>query len=272
MNNDAKSSARRLAATYATDMAVLAYQFQSIAHTHGFDLQVGMHAGSAAGAVIGTLRSFYCIYGETVNLSSRLCKLANTGQIRCSQGFVTCLNCEAHFNGQGLDVDALSSREAHGQRHCDLKVRMCAAEAQRAGDSSPPDSEMSLPIIHCSSLGLTSIKGFSESIVTFDVSLQGIASPRCCHLLLGKCAELFNVDAFSSGSNVCVSGVVSKETKGDMESLLQYSDLSAESLALLNDKKLSITKQIAGGFFTDSSIEDEYLEVENFGGQLVDSI
>ena len=57
--------------------------------------QVGIHTGAAAGAVIGKLRAFYCIYGDTVNTASRLCARAEAGQIHCSQGFVTCLETES---------------------------------------------------------------------------------------------------------------------------------------------------------------------------------
>lgn len=52
--------------TYATEMTKLAQKLVSIARCHGFLLKVGIHNGSAAGAVIGKLRAFYCIYGKAV--------------------------------------------------------------------------------------------------------------------------------------------------------------------------------------------------------------
>ncbi len=52
------------------EMAMLAQLLVSIAQRHGFELHVGMHAGSAAGAVVGKVRSFYCICGETINTAS----------------------------------------------------------------------------------------------------------------------------------------------------------------------------------------------------------
>jgi len=53
-----------------------------------------MHSGKAAGAVIGKVRAFYCIYGQTVNTASRLCKYASLGHMHCSQGFITALKTE----------------------------------------------------------------------------------------------------------------------------------------------------------------------------------
>ena len=75
-------------------MAQLALKLMSVARLHGFELQVGMHTGPAAGAVIGSLRAFYCIYGPAVNTASRLCKYGKPGQICCSQGLVTALESE----------------------------------------------------------------------------------------------------------------------------------------------------------------------------------
>ena len=91
----------RKTASYATDAAVMARQLREVAQRHGFDLRVGIHTGSAAGAVIGKMRAFYCIYGETVNAASRLCKSAPPGRIHCSQGFVSCLHKDHDGGVQG---------------------------------------------------------------------------------------------------------------------------------------------------------------------------
>ena len=47
-------------------MGELAVELMWLAREHGFDLRVGIHTGAAAGAVIGSLRAFYCIYGQAV--------------------------------------------------------------------------------------------------------------------------------------------------------------------------------------------------------------
>jgi class 3 adenylate cyclase len=55
-------------------------------------LRVGVACGPAAGAVIGSLRSFYCIYGDTVNTAARMCIHASPGSIHCTQEFAGLVN------------------------------------------------------------------------------------------------------------------------------------------------------------------------------------
>ena len=54
-----------------TKMARLAADLMLIGQEHHLDLKIGMHCGSCVGAVIGNLRSFYCVYGNTINLAAR---------------------------------------------------------------------------------------------------------------------------------------------------------------------------------------------------------
>jgi hypothetical protein len=92
-NSEADTSGRKVSPPcFAQNMASLARELTGLASQHGFNLQTGIHAGSAVGAIIGKLRAFYCIYGDTVNTASRLCKHAAYGQILASRGFVDCLN------------------------------------------------------------------------------------------------------------------------------------------------------------------------------------
>ena len=95
----ATRSCRHTPQTYASEMVMLASRLLVVAQRHGFDLQVGMHAGTAAGAVIGKLRAFYCVYGNTVNMASRLCKSAAAGQVQASMDFMACLEDE---RGRGV--------------------------------------------------------------------------------------------------------------------------------------------------------------------------
>ena len=85
----------------ATDIAHCTVMFCSLSNAGGRNVQtqVGMHAGTAAGAVIGKLGAFYCVYGNTVNMASRLCKSAAAGQVQASMDFMACLEDE---RGRGV--------------------------------------------------------------------------------------------------------------------------------------------------------------------------
>jgi len=154
--------------SYATDMARLAHQLLATARQHGFELRIGIHAGSAAGAVIGKLRAFYCIYGDTVNTASRLCKHAEPGQIHCSSGFV-------HF--------------------------LRAEELQHAACPRKQLSRNPASTVTCVSRGHTLLKGFCESIETFVVSVA-VKDPNSQKTPVFEVSDgnngekNFNVDAF----------------------------------------------------------------------------
>ena len=77
---------------YTLAMALLADDLRRAAARHEFDgaplrLQVGLHRGPAAGAVVGAHRAFYCLYGDTVNTAARMCKCAGAGPPCCSAAF-----------------------------------------------------------------------------------------------------------------------------------------------------------------------------------------
>jgi len=57
--------------TYEEEMGVVAKRLVLLAHEHGIKVQIGLHTGAAAGAVVGKLRAFYCILGESVNMCER---------------------------------------------------------------------------------------------------------------------------------------------------------------------------------------------------------
>ena len=134
----------------AADMVSLAVQLGSIARRHGFWLRVGIHSGNAAGAVVGKVRAFYCIYGHTVNTASRLCKDADKGRVNCSQEFMRCLEAERaagicrpgatlafqprgriHLKGirHGIDTFSASLGAEQSSRGRLPKVEACADEA-----------------------------------------------------------------------------------------------------------------------------------------------
>ena len=68
-------------------MAKLAADLMLIGQEHYLDLKIGMHCGSCVGAVVGNLRSFYCVYGNTINLAARLSTEAPLNTILTSYEF-----------------------------------------------------------------------------------------------------------------------------------------------------------------------------------------
>jgi hypothetical protein len=76
-------------ATYTAAMVNLALELISITPFYGARTRVGIAHGPAAGAVIGTLRAFYCLYGDTVNTAARMCKNAPAGHIYCTEAVST---------------------------------------------------------------------------------------------------------------------------------------------------------------------------------------
>ena len=56
-----------------------------------FFLRIGIAHGEAAGAVVGKLRPFYCLYGDTINTAARLCMLSKPGCIHANAAFMRSL-------------------------------------------------------------------------------------------------------------------------------------------------------------------------------------
>jgi class 3 adenylate cyclase len=61
-------------------------------------LRAGIACGPAAGAVVGSLRAFYCLLGDTVNTAARMCSNAEPGRVLCSPELARCLSESAGEN------------------------------------------------------------------------------------------------------------------------------------------------------------------------------
>ena len=78
---------------YTMDMVCLAHELRQLARTFRYrdefqlSLKVGISCGPIAGAVIGTLRAFYCLYGDAVNTAARMCKYADVDSVCASPEF-----------------------------------------------------------------------------------------------------------------------------------------------------------------------------------------
>ena len=77
---------------YIRSMVLLANELQAISlryrvhQNDGLRLKVGINCGAVAGAVIGSHKRFYCLYGDVVNTAARMCKYASD-KIHCSAAF-----------------------------------------------------------------------------------------------------------------------------------------------------------------------------------------
>ena len=80
---------------YTLQMLALADRLQRVAARHTLlgapgRLHVGIHCGPAAGAVVGAVRAFYCLYGDAVNTAARMCKYAGAA-VHASADFAAAL-------------------------------------------------------------------------------------------------------------------------------------------------------------------------------------
>ena len=68
---DAEEQAEEYPGQYYVDMLALADDLQRAAgrhclHGEALRLRIGVHCGPVAGAVVGVMRAFYCLYGDAV--------------------------------------------------------------------------------------------------------------------------------------------------------------------------------------------------------------
>ncbi|MDP3311679.1 MAG: adenylate/guanylate cyclase domain-containing protein [Polaromonas sp.] len=69
------------------------------------DMRIGMHAGPAVAGVIGVKRFLYDVWGDTVNVASRMESTGATGQIQVSEAVYRQLRGQFEFRGrEALDI------------------------------------------------------------------------------------------------------------------------------------------------------------------------
>lgn len=109
-SGDAYMVAAGIGERSATDLekvADLALDMQRAAHAvrdrHKINLEVriGIHSGLATAGVVGTLKFYYDIWGDTVNMAARLQSAARPGTIRVSQQVYTELAGQFRFSSSG---------------------------------------------------------------------------------------------------------------------------------------------------------------------------
>jgi class 3 adenylate cyclase len=72
-------------------MILLAHQLQRVVSAFAtpkgvkIQLRAGIDAGPAVGAVVGKMRRFYYLYGDTLNTAASCCVVATPGTIWCTE-------------------------------------------------------------------------------------------------------------------------------------------------------------------------------------------
>jgi class 3 adenylate cyclase len=87
--------------TLGRAMMAVTEQYMAELGQERFFLRVGLAHGAAAGAVVGLIRAFYCVYGDTINTAARLCMLAKRNHLHCSEAFVDMLSASEQAGAKG---------------------------------------------------------------------------------------------------------------------------------------------------------------------------
>jgi adenylate cyclase len=87
-------------ARLALSMRDLMQRFNA-AHGLGFALRIGMHCGPAIAGVIGHKRFLYDVWGDAVNLASRMESSGEAGRIQTSEPLFRALRHAFEFEPRG---------------------------------------------------------------------------------------------------------------------------------------------------------------------------
>ena len=68
----------------------------------GFSLRIGLHCGPAIAGVLGHKRISYDVWGDTVNMASRMESSGVAGRVHVSEAFYLALQDRFHFEDRGL--------------------------------------------------------------------------------------------------------------------------------------------------------------------------
>lgn len=81
---------------------------------HALQLRIGLHRGPAVAGVIGTTRFVYDLWGESVNLASRLESSGQPGRVHVSDGFRTSMEAVMDFETRGeVDLKGMGPTRTH---------------------------------------------------------------------------------------------------------------------------------------------------------------
>jgi class 3 adenylate cyclase len=81
----------------------------------GLQVRIGLHCGPVTAGVIGTERLQYDVWGDTVNVASRMESTGEPGKIHVSSSFALALNSEMAKERNG-ERDVIPSDSEEGER------------------------------------------------------------------------------------------------------------------------------------------------------------
>src|SRR5438132_1282757 len=71
-------------------------------YPHRLDLRIGIHTGPTVAGVIGTRKRVYDVWGDTVNIASRMESHSLPGKIQVSEATYGLLASKYHFEDRGM--------------------------------------------------------------------------------------------------------------------------------------------------------------------------
>jgi class 3 adenylate cyclase len=87
-------------ADMALEMQRFIRSFRTI-YDESFQIRIGIHCGSVVAGVIGTKKFIYDLWGDTVNVASRMESQGSPGQIQVTEAVYSVLRDRYHFEKRG---------------------------------------------------------------------------------------------------------------------------------------------------------------------------